>query len=114
VEVPISQNFQIFYPSDSESDPNALVLGLVLVICLTGEYELNKALKIVKLDTTGNRKSLNWARITLGDLVKRAASEEGLCYEAEWDSEGKPTTILLVAIEPRSVSLLEEMFNLAT
>jgi len=28
--VPISQNFQIFYPSDSESDPNALVLGLVI------------------------------------------------------------------------------------
>ena len=31
MEVPISQNFQIFYPSDSESDPNALVLGLVKV-----------------------------------------------------------------------------------
>ena len=82
----------------------------LLVICLTGKFEISKALKGFDLKTHGV--PADWATTTVRALVMSAVSGNCFAYEAEYDALMQPTTLVFVSAEPHSINILERLFNL--
>jgi hypothetical protein len=82
----------------------------LLIFCVTGEHEIELLSRISK--SSEMREPLDWSAVTLGVMVMQTALGEGFRCETERDDVGATTSILLIASEPRSIAILEEVFNL--
>ena len=82
----------------------------ILLVCVTAQEKLpvfERGLHLSEEDET----TLDWTSTTLGDVLLKMGSNAGLRYEDLKDQKGKRIALILFAMEPQSVSLVEKMFN---
>jgi hypothetical protein len=85
-------------------------IRIMLVICLTGQHEIETLKIAFRLDESG--KPADWGSTTVTDVVICTMQGSGLSYQAEYDTKGRPTAVLLISTEPRSMKILERLFRL--
>lgn len=84
---------------------------IILVVCVTGEHELEKALKAFRLGSQGLPR--NWAAERVVDVIMRTIAGGGFGYEDERDTRtGRVTALVLISAEPVSMENLEAALGL--
>jgi hypothetical protein len=82
----------------------------LLVVCVTGEHELRKVLRVFELDPSG--KPVNWETEAVVSVIMRTIESGGFGYEEERDVlTGAVTALTLVSAEPASMGILESIFS---
>jgi len=101
----LETNGIVFESLRAENGPRFL-----LVICVTSPEQVAKLEQTLVIAT--DTPPVDWSCATVGELLVRTAKGTGLSYEDLHDHEGKRTSIVLCATAPKSIAILEKIFNL--
>jgi hypothetical protein len=83
---------------------------VAIFVCLTGQHEIEKLQRVLSFPA---EPMLDWSTLTLVEVFMRAtANPSGLTCEVERDAQGRPTSIILVAVKPQSIQLIESALHL--
>jgi len=80
----------------------------LLAVCMTGEYEIAK---LRSLPTTAHQ-PVDWDNTYLIEPVLLGLMTGALIYQEERSPENRLISVLFISAEPRSISHLEQWFNL--
>ena len=83
---------------------------IILVVCVTAQEKLpifERGLHLREEDVT----TLDWTSTTLGDVLLKMGPDAGLRYEDLKDQMGRRIALILFAMDPQSVALVEKMFT---
>ena len=82
----------------------------MLAMCLTGDHQISLLERVMDLSDSFTRE--DWTLMTLADLLSAAASGAGVCVKSIRGDNGRPSAVVLMAADPRSISILEKLFGL--
>jgi hypothetical protein len=83
----------------------------IIILCLT---DLDQIAKLeAKLDLADDNEPEDWNNVTLAELASRMVRNGGsLRFESLKDEFGRRSALALIAADPDSVSMVENLFNM--
>lgn len=82
----------------------------LMVVCITGEHELNKVRHLYASSPAAN--PLDWNVVTIAEAIMRSFNPGHIAVECEWDSSSNLSALMLIAADPFSSTKLAEAFCL--
>lgn len=83
---------------------------LFLLMCLTARGQILQVEQA--LDLVDDGQAEDWTTLTLVELLVRTGRAGGFCFEALRDEDGRRIALVLMATEPRSITILESLGSL--
>jgi hypothetical protein len=80
-----------------------------LIFCITGEHQLQR---LTSFDQTSAHLFGDWSSTSLIEVVARTIASGGFSYDFDQNYPGKLKPMVLIAVTPKSVGMLERLFGL--
>lgn len=82
---------------------------LFIIICVTDIDQIARLERSLRLvDEVADE---DWNTLTLVRAAARTAAASGLAFESEHDEFGRRSALVLIATAPRSIQIIESLFN---
>jgi hypothetical protein len=82
----------------------------MIVACVTDIDQIARLEQV--LDLVDDNLKEDWNTLTLADVAMRSARVGGMCFEALRDEYGRRSALALIAVDPRSIRMVETLFEL--
>jgi len=80
-------------------------------MCITGEHQIGLLERAFELVDSGVME--DWETLTLAEVFARTVRGAGFGFELIRGINGRPSAVVLISVEPRSMQKLETLFGLS-